>query len=88
MFPHLKCSSVLCVLVCSTIGPMTGTASAITAEVAKKCNVLTAQAFPPRVPGNPAAGFATGTAKDARGYFSKCVANGGNPDGDTSKGKK
>ena len=53
---------------------------AITAEVAKKCESLTAKAFPPRQIGNPAAGSAKGTAKDQRAYFSKCVDAGGKVD--------
>ena len=56
----------------------TNNASAVTAEVAKKCSALTAKAFPPRMIGNPAAGSAVGTAHDQRDYFNRCVASGGN----------
>ena len=52
-------------------------ALAITAEVAKKCGGLTDKAYPPRVPGNPAAGHLNGTSQDVENYFNKCVANGG-----------
>jgi hypothetical protein len=66
--------------------------SAVTAEVAKKCVVLTAKAFPPRLVGNPAAGSAKGSAQDQRAYFKKCVDNGGKVDDggskDTSSGAK
>jgi hypothetical protein len=58
-------------------GPMTSRASAITAELAKKCEALTAKAFPPRVSGNPAAGSAKGSGTDARAYFNTCVKNDG-----------
>ena len=51
---------------------------AVTVEVAKKCQGLSAKAFPPRVPGNPAAGLMHGTGRDASEYFRKCVENGGN----------
>jgi hypothetical protein len=54
---------------------------AITAEVAKKCDVLAAQAYPPRVPGNPAAGLMHGTGAEASAYFRKCVENRGNVEG-------
>ena len=74
--------------VCALAGLMPITASAITAEVAKKCNVLLAKEFPPRVPGNPAAGSTKGTAQTERAYFKKCVANGGNMDGDAAKSQK
>jgi hypothetical protein len=52
--------------------------SAISVEVAKKCNALIAKEFPPREPGNPAAGSAKGSGADQRAFFSKCVANNGN----------
>jgi hypothetical protein len=55
-------------------------ASAVSAEVAKKCQILMAEAFPPREPGNPAAGSAKGSAQSQRDYFTKCVANGANVD--------
>ena len=53
-------------------------ASAVTAEVAKKCQTLLAKAYPPRVVGNPAAGFKGGTSREASEYFRKCVENNGN----------
>ena len=51
---------------------------AIMAEVAKKCGGLTDKAYPPREPGNPAAGHLNGTSQDVKNNFNKCVANGGN----------
>jgi hypothetical protein len=56
---------------------MTDGAGAVSVEVAKKCDALTAKAFPPRVIGNPAAGSAKGTGADQQAYYNKCVANGG-----------
>ena len=53
-------------------------ASAISVEVAKKCNALIAKEFPPREPGNPAAGSTKGSGADQRAFFSRCVANNGN----------
>jgi hypothetical protein len=62
---------------------------AVTAEVAKKCQVLMSAKFPPRVPGNPAAGSARGSGSEQQDYFKKCVANGGQPpDGDQQKSAK
>jgi hypothetical protein len=69
-------------------GPMASGASAVTAEVAKKCETLTAEAFPPRQMGNPAAGSAKGTAQSQRAYFAKCVTNGGKVDDGGSKETK
>jgi hypothetical protein len=43
-------------------------------QVARKCSALTAEAFPPRQIGNPAAGSAKGTGQEQRDYFRKCVA--------------
>ncbi|HLH12817.1 MAG TPA: hypothetical protein VKV77_13200 [Methylovirgula sp.] len=60
--------------------PATATSEAPTAsaDIVKKCGALAAKAYPPRVPGNPAAGSAKGTAKAKQAYFKQCVANGGN----------
>jgi len=55
-------------------------ANAITAEVAKKCNLLLQKQFPPRQAGNPAAGSTKGSSQDEREFFKKCVDNGGNMD--------
>jgi hypothetical protein len=54
--------------------------SAITLEVARKCNALATKEFPPREVGNPAAGSSKGTAQAQRDFFAKCVANGGSVD--------
>jgi hypothetical protein len=55
----------------------TNVASAITVELARKCEALTSKEFPPREVGNPAAGSAKGSGLDEQNYFKKCVANGG-----------
>jgi hypothetical protein len=52
----------------------------ISAEVAKKCQILRARQFPPRQTGNPAAGSAKGSWEDQSEFFRRCVANGGNMD--------
>jgi hypothetical protein len=85
MLTNLKIRGVLVVLACIALGCMTGSASAITAQLAKKCQALTAKAF---VPGNPAAGSAKGTGQSQRDYFIKCVANGSKMDGDAPKQTK
>jgi hypothetical protein len=70
--------TILLALLCGAAQPLTGNAFALTAEVAKKCEALTAKAFPHRVPGNPAAGSSKGSSAEQREYFNKCVANEGN----------
>jgi hypothetical protein len=75
-----KYCGALAALICITVGSMTNGAFAVTVEVAKKCDALTAKAFPPRIIGNPASGSANGTPEAQRNYFNKCVANGGNMD--------
>lgn len=82
MFTKPKFSSTLAALMGLAFGLTTNNASAITVEVAKKCDVLVAKAFPPRETGNPAAGSAKGNAQFQRDYFSKCVTNGGKMDDD------
>jgi hypothetical protein len=88
MFAYVKFGSAIVGLVCIAVGCMNGGASAVDAEVARKCAALTAKAYPPRVPGNPAAGLAEGTAQSKRDYFSKCVASGGNMDDGVPKQAK
>lgn len=87
MFAKLKSKGALISLIGVIIVPMTGTASAIDAAVAKKCSTLMTKAFPPRKIGNPAAGSAKGTGKAQRDYFKNCVASGGNMDENPSKEK-
>jgi len=58
----------------------TGPSAAVTAEVARKCQALKQQAFPPREIGNPAAGSDKGSGADQAAFFRKCVANGGTVD--------
>jgi hypothetical protein len=74
MKPKFRIALVLLSLVLPMIPR---SASSITAEVAKKCQALSAKAFPPRVPANPAAGLMHGTAREASAFFRKCVENGG-----------
>jgi hypothetical protein len=68
------------VLVCAAVLSHANGASAVTVEVARKCQALTSKAFPPREPGNPAAGSANGSGLDQQIYFKRCVANGGRVD--------
>ena len=77
MRANLKLLTALALLIWSGLGLITG-ASAETVEVARKCDALTAKAYPPRVIGNPAAGSAYGTGLSEHDYYQKCVANGGN----------
>ena len=80
MFARLKIGSALIALMGIALGSVPDRASAISVEVAKKCNALIAKEFPPREPGNPAAGSAKGSGQDQRAYFSRCVANDGKMD--------
>ena len=77
MFASLKSYLARLALVCLAIGLISGSASAITVELARKCNAMVATAFPPRVPGNPAAGSAKGSGRQMQDYFKKCVENEG-----------
>ena len=80
MFGRLKFGCAMTALGCIVLGSVPDRVSAITAEVARKCNALTAKQFPPREPGNPAAGSTKGSGRDQHAYFNKCVANGGKMD--------
>jgi len=72
-------------LVCIALSSAVVPSLAVTPEVAKACRALTAKAYPPREPGNPAAGSAKGSGRDQTSYFNKCVANGGKVEGEASK---
>ena len=85
MIDRLKFGCVLLALVGILLGSLPHRASAITADVARKCNALLVKEFPSREPGNPAAGSAKGSGRDQRAYFSKCVANGGKMDEGAAK---
>ena len=77
MFASLKSYLARLALVCLAIGLMSGSASAITVELARKCNAMVAAAFPPRQLGNPAAGSEKGSGRQMQDYFKKCVENEG-----------
>ena len=77
MLASLKLRLARFALVCIAIGLIPGNASAISVELARKCNAMVATAFPPRVPGNPAAGSAKGSGRQMQDYFRKCVENQG-----------
>jgi hypothetical protein len=78
-----KFRSVLAAAIGIAVGSMASSASAVTVEVAKKCEALMTGAFPPRIPGNPAAGSDKGTGADQQKYYENCLANGGNAGGNT-----
>ena len=80
MRANQRLATVLVAHLSSAAQPFAGDANAITVEVAKKCNALLAKEFPPRQPGNPAAGSTKGNGPAERDYFKKCVDNGGNMD--------
>jgi hypothetical protein len=87
--PALRHRTALFTLLFVLHALMAQSAFAITAEVARKCGELTDKAYPPREPGNPAAGHLNGTSQDVDNYFKKCVANGGDvPDGQAPKRTK
>ncbi|WP_249167300.1 hypothetical protein [Bradyrhizobium sp. JYMT SZCCT0428] len=84
MFAKLKRIAAFSALIFMALSSAPDRASAITVEVAKKCNALLAKEFPPREPGNPAAGSAKGSGRTQRAFFSKCVENGGKIDSNNS----
>ena len=77
MFANLKFKAGLIGVVCVTVAPMTDSAFAVSAKIARNCEALTAKAFPPREIGNPAAGSAKGTGREEQTYYKKCAANKG-----------
>ncbi|HEY1579308.1 MAG TPA: hypothetical protein VGF82_19750 [Terracidiphilus sp.] len=88
MFAYSKPRRIAFALLLAALGSAPTDASAITVEVAQKCNALLAKAYPPRQAGNPAAGSTKGNGPAARDYFKKCVDNGGNMDSSSDKNAK
>lgn len=80
-----KLVGTFAVLICVALASTPHGASAVTADVAKKCSPLTAKVFPPRVIGNPGAGSAKGNGLAEQAYFRKCVASGGKIEDDDSR---
>lgn len=72
-------------LISVALGAAPNRAQAVSVEVARTCEALTAKAYPPRVVGNPAAGSAKGTGRIQQQYFNKCVANGGKMENSAAK---
>jgi hypothetical protein len=54
VFASLKLECAFLALICIALGSTPNRATAVTVEVAKKCEALTAKAYPPREVGNPA----------------------------------
>jgi hypothetical protein len=77
MFAKSKISPAITALICISGASIPDAASAVTVEVAKRCQELTAKAFPPKIVGNPAAGSAKGSGRDASAYYKKCVEDNG-----------
>lgn len=80
MVTKLKSAFMGLALTCIALGATSSQASAVTAELARKCSALMAKQFPPREPGNPAAGSTKGSGRAQQDYFNKCIANNGNMD--------
>jgi hypothetical protein len=76
MFPGLK-TAIGLGIVGLISASVPNSASAITAELARTCQALTSKQYPPREPGNPAAGSTKGNGREQQSYFNKCIANNG-----------
>jgi hypothetical protein len=87
MLTNLK-SWRLIAICCLAVGLVGGKASALTVDIAKKCEAITAKEFPPRVIGNPAAGSAKGSGRDQQDYFRKCVEKNGKMEDDSTTQSK
>jgi hypothetical protein len=88
MLANGKLWRLLITICCLAVGPIGGKASALTVDIARKCEAITAKAFPPRVPGNPAAGSAKGSGRDEQDYFRKCVEKNGKMEDDSTTQSK
>jgi hypothetical protein len=85
MFTSLRFAGAFLALTCMVQGLLSNRAVAVTVEVARKCKALTDAAYPPREPGNPAAGSQKGSGRVAQDFFNRCVAHGGKVDDGAAK---
>ncbi len=87
MVAHQKTSAIFGALICIILASTTN-ASAVTAEVAKRCSALTAKAFPQLDTGNPASRDGEVNGLSQRSYFQKCTENRGDEDSAKPEGEK
>jgi hypothetical protein len=80
VFSRVNLVTLRVAMICIAVGLTMNSASAVTADLARKCSALMAKAYPPREPGNPAAGSAKGNGPAAQTYYQKCLANNGKVD--------
>ena len=85
MLAKMTYGAALTALICLADQGVATSATAIPAELARKCSILANRAYPLRVSHNPASGRKHGSAQAVRDYFNRCVANGGKMKGHGSK---
>jgi hypothetical protein len=85
MLAKMTYGAALIALICLADEGVATSATAIPAELARKCSSLANQAYPLRKSHNPASGRKHGSAQAIRDYFNRCVASGGKMNGDGSK---
>ncbi len=69
-----KAAALFGALVCFVLASATS-ASAVTAEVAKKCSAEAAKNFPAKNTGNPASRSGDVDGLSQRSFFQKCISN-------------
>jgi hypothetical protein len=85
MLAKVTCSAALTALICLADLGVATSATAIPAELARKCSALANRAYPLSASHNPASGRKHGSSQAVRNYFNRCVANGGKMKGHGSK---
>jgi hypothetical protein len=85
MLTKMTYGAALTALICLADLAVATSATAIPAELARKCSTLANRAHPLRVSHNPGSGRKNGSAQAVRDYFNRCVANGGKTKGHDSK---
>ena len=86
MVASRKTSTIFGALICLILASTN--ASAVTADVAKKCSALTAKAFPQRNTGNPASRNGEVNGLSQRSYFQNCASNETKADSTTPESDK
>jgi hypothetical protein len=77
MFAKMICGAALAALISLADLGVATSATAVPADLARKCSALANRAYPLRSSHNPASGRTHGSAQAIRHFFNRCVANGG-----------
>jgi hypothetical protein len=85
MLAKMTYGAALTALICLADPGVATSATAVPADLARKCSARANRAYPLSASHNPASGRKHGSSQAVRDYFNRCVASGGKMNGHGSK---